>query len=212
MNWCNLAFHSRTCLLSCVTLTLHPSQEEDFDQAERYADIAMSADRYNPGALNNKGCTVFVKHDYEKAAEFFKEALRNDSSCTEALYNLGTFAFLVLSRDYRIFNNPVCVSVHARFNLQEAEQTGRVVGLLSEAPFHPEEQHRGHVPAGQPVSFTHPPPFIWENVLLSCLQPLTHWLQVRAPGRPPAGDPVADAHHQCEPHRLRRTGQTGTAV
>uniref|UniRef100_A0A674N3N4 Intraflagellar transport 88 homolog n=1 Tax=Takifugu rubripes TaxID=31033 RepID=A0A674N3N4_TAKRU len=63
--------------------------EEDYEQAERYADVAMSTDRYNPGALNNKGCTVFVKQDYEKAAEFFKEALRNDSSCTEALYNLG---------------------------------------------------------------------------------------------------------------------------
>lgn len=65
-------------------------QEEDYEQAERYADVAMSADRYNPGALNNKGCSVFVKQDYEKATEFFKEALRNDSCCTEALYNLGT--------------------------------------------------------------------------------------------------------------------------
>ena len=64
-------------------------QEKDFDQADRYADLAMNADRYNPAALNNKGNTVFTKQDYEKAAEFYKEALRNDSSCTEALYNLG---------------------------------------------------------------------------------------------------------------------------
>ncbi|XP_040913873.1 intraflagellar transport protein 88 homolog isoform X2 [Toxotes jaculatrix] len=63
--------------------------EKDYDHADRYADLAMSADRYNPAALTNKGNTVFVKQDYEKAAEFFKEALRNDSSCTEALYNLG---------------------------------------------------------------------------------------------------------------------------
>ncbi|KAM6969867.1 intraflagellar transport protein 88 homolog isoform 3-T3 [Aplochiton taeniatus] len=63
--------------------------EKDYDQADRYADLAMTADRYNPAALINKGNTVFVKHDYEKAAEFYKEALRNDSSCTEALYNLG---------------------------------------------------------------------------------------------------------------------------
>ena len=49
----------------------------------------MTADSYNPAALINKGNTVFVKKDYEKAAEFYKEALRNDSSCTEALYNLG---------------------------------------------------------------------------------------------------------------------------
>lgn len=64
-------------------------QEKDFDQADRYAELAMNADRYNPAALINKGNTVFVKQDYEKAAEFYKEALRNDSSCTEALYNLG---------------------------------------------------------------------------------------------------------------------------
>ncbi|XP_029385568.1 intraflagellar transport protein 88 homolog isoform X1 [Echeneis naucrates] len=63
--------------------------EKDFDQADRYADLAMNADRYNPAALINKGNTVFIKQDYEKAAEFYKEALRNDSSCTEALYNLG---------------------------------------------------------------------------------------------------------------------------
>ncbi|KAF3694552.1 Intraflagellar transport protein 88 -like protein [Channa argus] len=63
--------------------------EKDYDQAERYADMAMNADRYNPAALINKGNTVIIKQDYEKAAEFYKEALRNDSSCTEALYNLG---------------------------------------------------------------------------------------------------------------------------
>ncbi|XP_068079390.1 intraflagellar transport protein 88 homolog isoform X5 [Danio rerio] len=63
--------------------------EKDFDQADRYAELAMSADRYNPAALINKGNTLFVKEDYEKAAEFYKESLRNDSSCTEALYNLG---------------------------------------------------------------------------------------------------------------------------
>uniref|UniRef100_A0A8C5E5X1 Intraflagellar transport 88 homolog n=1 Tax=Gouania willdenowi TaxID=441366 RepID=A0A8C5E5X1_GOUWI len=63
--------------------------EKDFDQADRFADLAMNADRYNPAALTNKGNIVFVKQEYEKAAEFFKEALRNDSMCTEALYNLG---------------------------------------------------------------------------------------------------------------------------
>ena len=54
----------------------------------------MNADRYNPAALINKGNTLFVKQDYEKAAEFYKEALRNDSSCTEALYNLGNSFFI----------------------------------------------------------------------------------------------------------------------
>lgn len=69
--------------------TFNLFQEKDYDQADRYADLAMNADRYNPAALINKGNTVYLKQDYEKAAEFYKEALRNDSSCTEGLYNLG---------------------------------------------------------------------------------------------------------------------------
>ncbi|XP_053564500.1 intraflagellar transport protein 88 homolog [Bombina bombina] len=63
--------------------------EKDVAQADHYADLAVSSDRYNPSALTNKGNAVFVNGDYEKAAEYYREALRNDSSCTEALYNLG---------------------------------------------------------------------------------------------------------------------------
>lgn len=86
-----LALTLRTNLLAVVALGLifRLLQEKDYDQADRYADLAMNADRYNPAALNNKGNTVYSRQDYEKAAEFYKEALRNDSSCTEALYNLG---------------------------------------------------------------------------------------------------------------------------
>ncbi|OXB57385.1 hypothetical protein ASZ78_011020 [Callipepla squamata] len=63
--------------------------ENELAQAANYADLAVSSDRYNPAALTNKGNTVFANGDYEKAAEYYKEALRNDCSCTEALYNLG---------------------------------------------------------------------------------------------------------------------------
>ena len=42
-------------------------------------------------ALVNKGNVLFQQKEYEKAREFYREALQNDSSCTEALYNLGTF-------------------------------------------------------------------------------------------------------------------------
>ncbi|XP_075448401.1 intraflagellar transport protein 88 homolog [Ascaphus truei] len=63
--------------------------ENEYTQAELYADLAVSSDRYNPFALTNKGNVVFRSGEYEKAAEYYKEALRNDSSCTEALYNIG---------------------------------------------------------------------------------------------------------------------------
>lgn len=40
-------------------------------------------------ALVNKGNVLYTKGDFEKAREFYKEALQNDSSCVEAQYNLG---------------------------------------------------------------------------------------------------------------------------
>jgi len=86
--------HEMTCVAVSVQLPLisPPVQEKDYDQADRYADLAVTADRYNPAAIINKANIMFVKQDYEKAGELYKEALRNDSSCTEALFNLGTTA------------------------------------------------------------------------------------------------------------------------
>ncbi|XP_064628608.1 intraflagellar transport protein 88 homolog isoform X2 [Lineus longissimus] len=63
--------------------------ESDLAQADKYAELAMQADRYNPAALVNKGNVLFANKEYEKARQFYKEALQNDSSCIEALYNLG---------------------------------------------------------------------------------------------------------------------------
>ncbi|GFY44727.1 intraflagellar transport protein 88 homolog [Trichonephila inaurata madagascariensis] len=61
----------------------------DISQAEKCADQAVIADRYNAGALVNKGNCCLSKGDIEKAIDFFKEALSNEASCVEALYNLG---------------------------------------------------------------------------------------------------------------------------
>ncbi|KAI0213548.1 Intraflagellar transport 88 [Lamellibrachia satsuma] len=63
--------------------------ENERDNADKYAEVALAADRYNPSALVNKGNVLFNKGDFEKAREFYKEALQNDSSCVEARYNLG---------------------------------------------------------------------------------------------------------------------------
>jgi len=40
-------------------------------------------------ALVNKGNVMYNRGDFEKAREFYREALQNDSSCVEALYNFG---------------------------------------------------------------------------------------------------------------------------
>lgn len=44
--------------------------------------------RRNPKALVNKGCTLSLQGDEEKAVELFKEAAAIDPHCQEALYNL----------------------------------------------------------------------------------------------------------------------------
>jgi len=61
--------------------------ESQYAQADKYADVAITADRYNPQALVNKGNCLFVEEKYDEAANFYKEALEIDSGCTEALYN-----------------------------------------------------------------------------------------------------------------------------
>lgn len=63
--------------------------EKQFAQADKYADLAMAADRYNPSGLVNKGNCAFVNGEVDRAMELFQEALAVDSTCPEALYNLG---------------------------------------------------------------------------------------------------------------------------
>ena len=40
-------------------------------------------------ALTNKANCFFADKDFEKAKQYYEEALKIDASCIEALYNLG---------------------------------------------------------------------------------------------------------------------------
>ena len=63
--------------------------ESQYAQADKYAEVAINADRYNPQALVNKGNCLFVEEKFEEAIKHYKEALQIDSGCNEALYNTG---------------------------------------------------------------------------------------------------------------------------
>lgn len=63
--------------------------ESQYAQADKYADVAITADSYNPQALVNKGNCSFVNDDYEAALGYYQQALGVDQTCTEALYNQG---------------------------------------------------------------------------------------------------------------------------
>ena len=63
--------------------------EEDFPQAEKHADAAVKADRYNAKALVNKGNCLYMAGDVGRAKEMFLEAVGVEANCVEALFNLG---------------------------------------------------------------------------------------------------------------------------
>lgn len=63
--------------------------EGDFKNAEKYAEIAISHDRFNSNALVNKGNCLFINNDFMKAKEHFLEAIGVEADCIEALYNLA---------------------------------------------------------------------------------------------------------------------------
>ncbi|CAE7482309.1 CSN5, partial [Symbiodinium necroappetens] len=63
--------------------------EAEHTQAEKYADIAVKADRYNARALVNKGNCMFMNDEFERAKEVYLEAIGVSADCLEAIYNLG---------------------------------------------------------------------------------------------------------------------------
>jgi len=63
--------------------------EGDNKNAEKYADLAVRADRYNAKALVNRANYIFSKGDMESARELYLEAIGVEADCVEAIYNLG---------------------------------------------------------------------------------------------------------------------------
>ena len=63
--------------------------EEDYLNAEKNAERAIKADRYNAKALVNKGNCLYVAGEYSRAKEMYLEAVGVEADCVEAIYNLG---------------------------------------------------------------------------------------------------------------------------
>ncbi|KAL7746564.1 Intraflagellar transport protein 88 [Sorochytrium milnesiophthora] len=63
--------------------------EDEVSEASRYADLAITADRYNAKAMTNKGNCYYAQGDFDKARDCFDEAINMDALCTEAVFNLG---------------------------------------------------------------------------------------------------------------------------
>jgi intraflagellar transport protein 88 len=63
--------------------------ENDFANAEKFADMAIQHDRYNSKALMNKGNCLFINEELDKSKEFFLETIGVEADCVEAIFNLG---------------------------------------------------------------------------------------------------------------------------
>jgi len=64
--------------------------------ADKFADLALEADKYSPAALVNKGNCYFERNQLEEASEFYQQAMNIDATCIEAMYNYA-FAQMNLS-------------------------------------------------------------------------------------------------------------------
>lgn len=74
---------------AAVNLSFLYFLEGESTQSDKHADIAITADRYNPAALVNKANNLYNVGEFNKAREYYAEALNIEASCIEALYNLG---------------------------------------------------------------------------------------------------------------------------
>lgn len=63
--------------------------EADYNNAVKYADLAMRHNRYNAKALVNKGNCLFMRDELEHARAMYQESMGADADCIEAIYNLG---------------------------------------------------------------------------------------------------------------------------
>jgi intraflagellar transport protein 88 len=63
--------------------------EGDYKAAEKHAEFAVKADRYNARALVNRANCLFVRGELEAAKEVYLEAIGVEADCVEAIYNLG---------------------------------------------------------------------------------------------------------------------------
>ena len=55
--------------------------ENNYNDAEKYVDIAIAHDRYNARALVNKGNCLYMKNDFMRAREHYLEAIGVEADC-----------------------------------------------------------------------------------------------------------------------------------
>ncbi|KAK8860347.1 Intraflagellar transport protein 88 [Tritrichomonas musculus] len=105
--------------LAATNLSFLYYLEQDFENADKYADIALEHDKYNAQALVNKGNCLMQNGKEDEARETYLQAISVEADCVEALYNLGLVSKLMGAYDesIQVFEKllriiPKCPEVH----------------------------------------------------------------------------------------------------
>ncbi|KAG7213804.1 hypothetical protein KM043_003020 [Ampulex compressa] len=104
----------------------------DYEQAERCAEIARTADSYNAAAYVNLSACSIKKDELEIARELLLCALDTDAGHVQALYNLG----LVYKKQHMYEESLECfwkVRNIARYDPQTLYQLGHLYQLLNDS-------------------------------------------------------------------------------
>ncbi|KAK8876465.1 Intraflagellar transport protein 88 [Tritrichomonas musculus] len=75
--------------LAATNLSFLYYLEQDFENADKYATMALDHDKYNAQALVNKGNCLMQQGHEDEARDSYLEAIGVEADCVEALYNLG---------------------------------------------------------------------------------------------------------------------------
>ena len=91
-NLCMLRFLVCDEIIKTLNLSNFQQGGRRLVDAQQYVDQALAIDRYSAHALVNQGNIYYMNGDLDKAMGNYREALSNDASCVQALFNIGLTA------------------------------------------------------------------------------------------------------------------------
>lgn len=80
---------SRVSATAATNLSFLYLLQQDMDMAARYADEAISINRYCLGALLNKANYFYHQGEYQRAIELYQEVINNNTTRFEAYFNMS---------------------------------------------------------------------------------------------------------------------------
>lgn len=121
--------------LAATNLSFLYFLEQDYENADKYASIALEHDKYNAQALVNKGNCLMQSGHEEEARDSYLEAIGVEADCVEALYNLGIVSKIMGAYDealqvFEKLNRIIPKSTEVVFEISDCHEK---IGLIPNA-------------------------------------------------------------------------------